>query len=468
MEQHDDPYHIPYPSDETVRALVAGALVNRDLLQAVALLPPLAYPPKVRWLRLLCVDAVAGQITLEATTLQQAVRDRRWEGATLTELSEVFACMAGGPSITKREGELALAVVRARWDRYRAHVACKQALAGLASLDADPLPVLAALVDGVRHITEQTPERGPQSMPDLIASMVDYLSRQPDVERAPSIPALAEAIGAYHRGTVTIVGGRPGMGKSAFLAGEMMALADRGVPVFLQTLEMTGVQTFARLLSSRYGADAGGLIRRDPTAVARGLRTIADEHDELTRLPIYLDDTPATIETIIATARALKERKGLGAVFVDYLQIITPTDARIPREQQISHMSFMLRQAAKELDVPFVVAAQLNRESVGRKGAKPMLSDLRESGAIEQDATTILFPFRPDYAEGVTNAGERKGWEPAQIIVAKSRYSGIGIVPCRWEGKSSRFVASDFSTMNPDGISRASQPPPPMPDYDDD
>jgi replicative DNA helicase len=466
--------YVAHVERETAVALFTGAMVDRDLLQAAAMLPAGAWPPGTQWIRAVCVDAVGGSIELAHVPLQQALRDGRY---TATEhahedLTHAVSEAAMSRTLAKRTAESALALMRDRWDRYRAHRACRDAVIALVDTAKDSAPVLTTLVDTLRSITERTPERGPATMRDLITGLLEYMEQPPDLARAPSIPELADVIGPYQRGTVTIVGGRPGMGKSAFLAGEIMALLDRGVPCFLQTLEMTQTQTFARILASRYGVDAGGIIKRDPRAVAKATTVLLDEHDRLIKLPLFVDDSPsATAETVVATARILCERHQLGALFVDYLQILAPSDPRIPREQQISHMSQTFRAAAKELDIPVILAAQLNRESAGRKEARPVLSDLRESGAIEQDATTIIFPFRPEYAEGVKGAAgtnvQQKPFERAEIIVAKNRYGGVCSVPCRWEGRSSRFVPSDFGAMVPDGINRhGGSSPPPMPDYE--
>jgi replicative DNA helicase len=147
---------------------------------------------------------------------------------------------------------------------------------------------------------------------------------------------------------------------------------------------------------------------------------------------------------------------------IDYLQLMRATDPGVIREQQIAHMSRELKGLAKDLSVPVIAVCQLNRASEARKGGEPMLSDLRESGQIEQDACSILFPHRPGMYDPLARRSR------AFAIIAKNRYGDTGKVEIVWDGPATRFLPVDHAVHAPDEVLSARRPPmpPPPPDYD--
>jgi replicative DNA helicase len=232
-----------------------------------------------------------------------------------------------------------------------------------------------------------------------------------------------------------VVAGRPSMGKTAFALNiaQYAALTTKlGVAVF--SLEMSKEQLVLRMLCSEARVDQSKV--RAGFAAERDFPKLALAASRLAEAPIYIDDTPAlSVLELRAKARRLKrEREAkLGLVIVDYLQLMRGHDSADNREQEISSISRSLKALAKELDVPVVALSQLNRQVETRAEKRPVMADLRESGAIEQDADVIAFLYRPIVYD--KNAEERS----AEVIVAKQRNGPIGTVPLTFMSEYTRF-----------------------------
>ena len=257
--------------------------------------------------------------------------------------------------------------------------------------------------------------------------------------KIPGVPSgfldLDAKTAGFRPGTLNILAARPAMGKTA-LALNCLANAaiDHHVPAAFFSLEMTKEELGNRLLSAR------ARIPGDK------MRTGNFEDDEWNRLlqamesiinaPIYVDETPAiSITKLSAKARRLKTESNIGLIVIDYLQLMTGTGATNSREQEISEISRNLKSLAKELNIPVIALAQLNRGVESRPDKRPMLQDLRESGAIEQDADIIMFIYRDDYYNPTT---EKKGI--SEVIVAKQRSGPTGTVELAWFGQYTLFA----------------------------
>ena len=232
-----------------------------------------------------------------------------------------------------------------------------------------------------------------------------------------------------------IIAGRPSMGKTAFALNiAQYAAMSAKLAVGIFSLEMSKEQLVLRMLCSEARVDqskvrAGFAAERDFPKLALAASRLADS-------PIYIDDTPAlSVLELRAKARRLKrERESkLGMIIVDYLQLMRGHDSADNREQEISSISRSLKALAKELDVPVIALSQLNRQVETRAEKRPVMADLRESGAIEQDADVIAFLYRPIVYD--KNAEERA----AEVIVAKQRNGPIGTVPLTFMSEYTRF-----------------------------
>ncbi len=291
------------------------------------------------------------------------------------------------------------------------------------------------------------------------------------------LEALNSKIGGLHRSDLIIVAGRPGMGKSALATNIAFAAAQRflrdaedgidpeksaGAPVALFSLEMSADQLATRILAEQSGITSENL--RMGKISQPEFRQLARAAAELQSLPLYIDDTPGlTIAALRTRARRLKRQKGISMVIVDYLQLLQGTgrSANDNRVNEISEISRGLKTLAKELNVPVIGLSQLSRAVEQREEKRPQLSDLRESGSIEQDADIVLFIYREDYylkavepdmplPEETEKLEKYRSWQEkydpvagrAEIIVAKQRHGSTGIVRVRFDGRTTKFSDS--------------------------
>ncbi len=243
-------------------------------------------------------------------------------------------------------------------------------------------------------------------------------------------------------GDLVLIGARPGMGKTSFAMNIAVNVAKKQkIPVCVFSLEMSAEQLTSRLLSSEALVDSttlrrGSLSRDD-------WRRLAEASSVLSECDIYIDDTSGI--TIAGMRAKLHRMKNVGLVVVDYLQLMQ-SDRRIDnRVQEVADISRGLKLLAKELGIPLICCAQLSRGPESRQDKRPMLSDLRDSGAIEQDADMVMFLYRGEYYK-TTGAAE----EEAEVIVAKNRHGSVGNVPIGWIGKYTKFLTKEH-----DGVTEA-------------
>ena len=240
-----------------------------------------------------------------------------------------------------------------------------------------------------------------------------------------------------HNSDLILIAARPAMGKSAFALNIATNAAVKAkVPAVLFSLEMSKEQMVNRILCSEAMVDSNkvrtGKIDDDDWI------KLADTMGDLSEAPIYIDDTPGiSINEIRAKCRKLKLERDIGLVVIDYLQLVQGSSKRASgsREQEISEISRSLKILAKEINVPVIALSELSRAPEQRPDHRPMLSDLRESGAIEQDADIVMFLYRDDY---YNEDSEDKGL--AEVIVAKHRAGSTGTVKLVWLGNYTKFA----------------------------
>lgn len=234
-------------------------------------------------------------------------------------------------------------------------------------------------------------------------------------------------------GDLVIVAARPSMGKTGLAANIAINVAKRKKAVLLFSLEQTRVDMASRLLSTWSRVSGLKINRMEP--ISDGERgQLLEEAGGLSDLPIGIDDDPSTtVGKIAAKARLWKRRHGLELLVIDYLQLIEPEDKRINREQQVSIISRSLKKLGMQLEIPVVCLAQLNRLSENRPGNVPKLSDLRESGSLEQDASCVILIHRPEYYNETDRPGE------ADLHVAKNRNGRTGVVKLQFEKSTISF-----------------------------
>lgn len=281
------------------------------------------------------------------------------------------------------------------------------------------------------EVNDESVEEGLQHVKNLMQSVFEEIEQQGD--RLPGLATglkdLDSRLMGLKPGTFVVVAGRPSMGKSAFAQTLASNTAETGGVVALFSLEMSKEEVLTRLLSMVGEVNSSQIragVANNQPLWDRLLEAGSRIHD----WKLYLDDSPEpTVTEIRAKCRRLRHEEGLSLVIVDYLQLMPSaagSSARNPenRQQEIAEVSRSLKGLARELEIPVIGISQLNRAVELRKDKRPMLSDLRESGAIEQDADVVLFLYREEYYEK-----DRKDAENiAEVIIAKHRSGPTGMV----------------------------------------
>lgn len=292
---------------------------------------------------------------------------------------------------------------------------------------------LAGILDSERVGSSPT-------LAEVLAGVVSEVERQiaEPGRRVGVSTGLADfdaATGGLLPGQLIVLAARPSMGKSALAAQWAEAAARRGRPVLFCSLEMSALEIGQRMLCS----DSGASMFRVHSGKANeiDLSLLRQSAEVLSSLPLSIEDKPGQSVASITSAarRVLSQHGSLGLVVVDYLQLISPDDDRLRRDEQVGRMTRQLKAAARVLGCPVVVLAQLNRAVEKEKGNRPALSHLRESGAIEQDADCVVFVHREEYYR--PGAPEVRG--QGELIIAKQRNGPCTSVRVAWQAESLTF-----------------------------
>ncbi len=310
-------------------------------------------------------------------------------------------------------------------------------------------------------IAEQAQSNDAQALGDLLQQEIERLEaiEGKGVSGIPSgYTGLDEKLSGLHAGEMIIIAARPSMGKTALALNIAEQIAFGGstaggknkhekVGVAFFSLEMSKEAVTSRLLSAKSGVDSHKM--RTGAFNESDFQKLIRAAGELGEAPIFIDDTPnLTVLGLRARARRLVRRHDVRCIVIDYLQLLSsPTAARESRQVEVSEISRGIKSLARELDLPVVCLAQLNRGATQREGNTPRLSDLRESGSIEQDADVVLLLHREAYyhigdADWEAENEEKK--DLAELIIAKQRNGPTGTVELKWDRHTTRF-------KNPDG-----------------
>ncbi len=256
---------------------------------------------------------------------------------------------------------------------------------------------------------------------------------------------LDELTGGLHPSELIILAARPSMGKTALAMNIAEHVAVKAsVPTLFVSLEMSRQELAQRMLCSR--GKINGRKFRSAFLSAEDRSKLVEAASVLSKAPLYIDDSPSrTMTEIAAAARRLKRKVKLGFVVIDYLQLIEPDNPKDPRQEQVAKIARRLKGMARELNIPVLCLAQLNRQAEVSKDNRPKLSHLRESGAIEQDADVVLFIHREEYGMSPEEAQEQNVVGKADLIVAKQRNGPTGDIALVWRKEYTTFenAASD-------------------------
>ena len=265
---------------------------------------------------------------------------------------------------------------------------------------------------------------------------------------------LDDKTSGWQASDLVIIAGRPAMGKTSFALSIAKNIAvDNRLPVAFFSLEMSNVQLVQRLMSNVCEIPGNKILNGQLTndeweRLDKNLRN-------LTGAPIYVDDTPGlSVFELRTKARRLVREKNVKIIMIDYLQLMNANGMRFGnRQEEVSTISRSLKGLAKELDIPIIALSQLNRtvdnRGEGIEGKRPQLSDLRESGAIEQDADLVLFVHRPEYYRIYDDGKGNDMHGKAQIIIAKHRKGGVGDILLDFKGEFTRFQNPEDSYFRP-------------------
>ncbi|MDA0803253.1 MAG: replicative DNA helicase [Planctomycetota bacterium] len=256
---------------------------------------------------------------------------------------------------------------------------------------------------------------------------------------------LDSLLNGLHRGEMIVLAARPSMGKTAMALNIMEQVGATGVGCAMFSLEMSKQQLAQRMLCAKSGVDSQR-VRRGQLR-AEDFRHLQEACQSLAQQRIWVDDTPGmTLLQLRSKARRLVDQHQVAAIFIDYLQLLTSGSRAESRQVEVSEISRGIKAMARELNLPVVCLSQLNRAVEGRGGNRPRISDLRESGSIEQDADVVMLLHREDYyhigEDGWREKNENK-IDVADLIVAKQRNGPTGTVRLVWNNKTTRFLPLD-------------------------
>lgn len=308
----------------------------------------------------------------------------------------------------------------------------------------DVFDILDEAESKIFKITEQGLNESYKGMDKAVREAIEHIEAIHSQNTASfAVPTgfieLDDMLGGFQRSDLIIIAARPSMGKTAFaLSAARNAAVEYGQGVAIFSLEMATIQLVTRLICAEARINAHS-VRTGKFKAEEGSRISRTAH-KLSQAPIFIDDTPGqTVLQVRAKARRLKAEKNIKLVVIDYLQLMTSPAHAHSREQEISNISRSLKALAKELDVPVIALSQLNRSVEATADKRPMLSHLRESGAIEQDADVVMFLYRPE-AYGITADHEGNSTEGiGEVIIAKQRNGPVGDCRLQFIKQYARF-----------------------------
>ncbi|HNU90955.1 MAG TPA: replicative DNA helicase [Spirochaetota bacterium] len=428
---------VPPQDIEAEASCLSSALLSRDaLLKVIEILQPEDfYLDSHREIFGVIVELERKNLPIDLVTVKQRLNDLgRFERIggdhALVDIYRTVSTSANAEFYARRIKEMSL--------RRRLIEVSHEVMEKCHDTSRDTYELMDEVERDVFRVTEKRITSDFKNISDVIQDTMDTIGRMYETKSvvtgvATGFTGLDEMLSGLHESELVIIAGRPSMGKTA-LALNMAnhIVMKEKMPVLFFSVEMPASQLGMRLLCVDAMIDSQRV--RTGHISSEELRRLMQSAGRLEKSPLLIDDTPAiNIFEIRAKARRVAQKQRLGAIVVDYLQLITSM-SRIDRHLQIAEISRSLKQIARELSVPVVALSQLSRAVESRTDQRPQLSDLRESGAIEQDADVVMFIYRE---ERVKKETEKKGI--AEVIVAKQRNGPIGEVELRFWEKYTKF-----------------------------
>lgn len=438
----EDGLNLPY-SLEAEQAVLGAVLIEPSCIDLVAdkLMPEHFYLPEHQAVYRIMVGKMIANQTIDFVTVLEALKQSDFftekDGKTyLFKLTQMV------PSVSNVEHYAT--IVREKYDVRQLISAAREILNDALDAGNDPSLLLDSAEQKIYDIRQDRYNGGLTPIAEVIAENYELYNNMQDPEHREQYVGIPTGISdldaittGLNRSDLIIVGARPGMGKTTFalnLARNVAMQQNRTVAFF--NLEMSKEQMVNRLLSSE-ALVSGKKLRVGDLSPAEWSR-IAVAASALCKAPIYLDDTPSiTAQEMKARLRRLPD---LGAVFIDYLQLMRSAKRTENRVQEVSEITRSLKIMAKELNVPIIVCAQLARAIEKQSNHRPALSDLRESGSIEQDADQVLFLYREEYYKDQQKDPSAVETGTSEVIVAKNRHGELGTVKLAFSGEFTQFT----------------------------
>ncbi|MBQ3265667.1 MAG: replicative DNA helicase [Ruminococcus sp.] len=444
-----DGLRLPY-SHEAEQAVLGAVLMEPDAIARVAEILPSSeffFVANHRTIYgAMMTMFTAGRPVDQITVLESLKRERDFDEAA--GKTYLFQLAQSCPSIANVENYAR--IVRDKYDLRMLMTVAREILEDTADGEMEPRLLIDSAEQKIFDIRRGKNIQGLQRIDEVLFQTfdrLDMLSRDDDAVKPVStgIGDLDRVITGLNRSDLILLAARPGMGKTSFalnIARNVSVIAKKTVAFF--SLEMTKEQLASRLLSSE--ALVGGTKLRTGRLNQEEWNRLIGAGDILKNAKLYLDDTPGI--TVPEMKAKLRRLKNVDLVVIDYLQLMSTGRRDGNRVQEISELTRNLKILAKEINVPVVCLSQLSRAAEQRQDHRPQLSDLRDSGSIEQDADIVLFLYREGYydrekgAETVQTAVDQNSGE---CIVAKNRHGETTIVKLHWQGEFMRFTGQDHS-----------------------
>ncbi|RKY82870.1 replicative DNA helicase [candidate division KSB1 bacterium] len=434
---------VPPQSIEAEKAVLGSMLLDNDCIGKVVeiLEPESFYKTAHRKIFLSCLELYQKNEPIDVITLSENLKrnkilDDVGGAYYLTELSEAV------PSSANIDYH-----VRIVHEKYLLRRLIQES-AGIArdcyEAQEDADNIIDRSEQRIFGISDKQKRRGFQSIKEVVSDAfhkIDVINKRGG--KVTGIPTgfdkLDELTSGFQTSELIIIAGRPSMGKTAFALNIARNAAAEKFSVGFFSLEMSSDQLAMRLLSAEARIDAHAV--RTGKMSNKDWNRLGTNAGKITNLAIYVDDSPGiSVLELRAKARRLKKEKNIDMIMIDYLQLMQGPKNSESRQQEISMISRSLKALAKELDVPVVALSQLSRAVETRGGDKrPMLSDLRESGAIEQDADVVLFVYRPEFYMTKEEAQSKNVEGKAEIIIGKQRNGPVGTVNLTFLKRFAKF-----------------------------
>jgi replicative DNA helicase len=391
------------------------------------------------------VEMADKKAAIDLITVQQALKDKQQLEAVggLAYLSSLPDAVPSAANL-----DYYLEIVREKYILRRMITACTEVVGRVFEHEGEVDQLLDEVERDILRISEERAEQKSMNMKDLVHSAINTIEQFHQRQGmltgiGTGFVDLDKLTSGFHEGEMIVIAARPSMGKTslAMNVAEHVSV-DLRLPVGVFSLEMTAESLVLRMLCSRSRVNLRNI--RDGFLAERDFPKLTGAAGKLAAAPLFIDDTPAlSILQLRAKARRMHQQHGIKLFVIDYLQLLHSTARRAEnRQQEIADISNGVKALAKELKVPVIVLSQLNRELEKEKNRKPRMSDLRESGAIEQDADLVCMLYKPNAGDEDEGAAQEQDGVPVTLVIAKQRNGPTGDISLTFLKSITRFESA--------------------------